>query len=42
MVDEIDDMKIGAGQYHSCLIAQIKQRENDINRLYVWGLNNEG
>lgn len=43
MVEEVDQFKIAAGSYHSCLICkrQKKGDEQPISRLYVWGLNNE-
>lgn len=50
MVEEVQDMKIGAGQYHSCFIANAKdqsadlslkkknEKNNEPDQLFVWGL----
>lgn len=33
-------MKVGVGQFQSCLIGKIETRDKvDLDRLHVWGLN---
>ena len=50
MVEELEHFKIAAGAYHSVMIASDARAESgkrdkalmqQIDRLYVWGLNNE-
>lgn len=52
MVEELEHFKIAAGTYHSCMIASeaptdqaLRKKDRSqiqqIDRLYVWGLNDE-